>query len=167
MYSNFITELMDKQHDKANFSCGIRELDNYIKQQASQDSKRNLTKVYVIIRNNKIIGYYTLSAIAILQKSLPEDIIKKLPKYPMPAILLGRLAIDQTCQKQNFGKSLLIDIMKRSLGFSSGIGIYALVVDAKNDIAKSFYQYFGFSEFIDEKMRLFIPMTTISKLFYE
>lgn len=157
-------EPMGKHHDRTTFSCGIAELDRYLKEQASQDLKRRTASVFVAVNGNTVIGFFTLSATAISRESLPAEIIKKLPKYPIPAVLLGRLATDVLCQGQNIGKALLINAMKRAVLASSTIGMYAIVVDAKNETAKSFYKHFGFIELLDAPMRLFLPLDTIVDL---
>lgn len=95
---------------------------------------------------------------------MPVDIIRKLPKYPIPAVLLGRLAVDQSMQGKKLGAILLVNAMKRALLASATIGMYALVVDAKNEKAQSFYQHFGFLPLVDQAMRLFIPLDTIATL---
>lgn len=162
--STIIIEALAKHHDRTAFSCGIPELDRYLKEQASQDVKRRTASVFVAVFDNRVIGFYTLSATAISRESLPTDIVRKLPKYPIPAVLLGRLAADVSFQGKQIGKTLMVNAMKRALLASSTVGMYALVVDAKNEKAKSFYQHFGFLPLEDHPMRLFIPLDTIAEL---
>ncbi|MBL1208723.1 hypothetical protein [Geminocystis sp. GBBB08] len=92
----------DKGYQKDNFDCGIEDLNIYLKKYASQDIKRKFAQVFIIYPSNseKIIGFYTLSAFAIQTSSLPLEIAKKLPKYPVPVSLLGRLAIDVNYKKK-------------------------------------------------------------------
>ena len=82
----------------------------------------------------------------------------------MPVIRIGRLAVDQTMQGKGVGDSLLMDALYRSLKFSKEVGIFAVVVDAKHDKAKAFYLKYGFSEFHDEPLELFLPVKTILDL---
>lgn len=156
--------LLGKQHDRLSFSCGIPELDKYIKEQVSQDMKRMVAKVYVAAVENKVIGFFTLSASSISIEHLPTDIAKKLPKYTIPATLIGRLAVDHSFQRKGVGEALMIDAIKRTRIIGSAIGVHSLVVDAKNDTAKSFYKHFGFKELANLDMRLFLPLHTISNL---
>jgi predicted GNAT family N-acyltransferase len=165
MSSPLNIETLAKHHDRSSFSCGIIELDRYLKEQASQDQKRKTSSVFIATQNKKTVGFFTLSATSISRESLPNEVIKKLPKYPIPAVLLGRLAVDKTAHGKGFGQILLVNAMKRALIASEAVGMYALVVDAKNNSAKSFYKHFGFIEFTDFPMRLFIPLDTISNLF--
>lgn len=159
-----LIEVLAKHHDRTTFSCGIPELDRYFKEQAGQDVKRRTASVFVATLENRVIGFYTLSATAIARESLPVSIIRKLPKYPIPAVLLGRLAVALSMQGKKIGAILLVNAMKRALLASSTIGMYALIVDAKNERAKSFYQHFGFLPLEDQAMRLFIPLDTIATL---
>ena len=94
-------------------------------------------------------------------KSLPEDKKKKLPKHPVPVARIGRLAVDNSTKGKGCGRLLVVDALRRIQGASMQIGVYAVVVDAKNDSAKSFYEKFGFIPFQDESMSLFIPLASL------
>jgi GNAT superfamily N-acetyltransferase len=159
--------MLNKNHEKREFSCGIEPLDRYIKEQAGQDECRHIAATYVLteINSRLIMGYYTLSASSIELSALPEVIRKKLPRYPtVPAALLGRLAVDQQYQGQNLGEYLLIDALKRGLDISHKMAAMAVVVHAKNDQAIRFYVRYGFIPFVDAPNRLFLPMDTIEQL---
>ena len=153
---------LDKSYQKDNFDCGIENLNIYLKKYASQDIKRKFAQVFIISLSNseEIIGFYTLSAFTIQTLSLPVEIAKKLPKYPVPVSLLGRLAVDVNYQKKGIGKLLLADALKRVIKASEIIGIYALIVSAKNEEVKSFYKRYGFIELLDENNHLFISLKT-------
>ena len=158
---------LKKIHDRANFSCGIVALNNYIQQQASQDVKRNIARVYVLTLENKetVIGYYSLSACSILLDKLPEEYSKKLPRYPtIPVTLLGRIAIDERFHGQGYGEHLLIDALRVTYEMNLNIASYAVVVDALDNQAKKFYQHYGFQLLQHSKRRLFLPMKTIRKI---
>ena len=161
------TSLLDKYHDKKSFSCGLVHLDKYLKERAGQDGKKNVSVTYVLtlINSHKILGYYTLSSTGIIPGDLPQELTQKLPRYPvLPAILLGRLAVDKKFQGNKIGACLLLDALKRSLKISDQIGAMAVLVDAKDDNAADFYKYFGFKEFPRNNNKLFLPMDTIMKL---
>ena len=111
--------------------------------------------------SNNIAGFYTLSAISIEAQSLPPALAKKLPKYPIPAALIGRLAIDSRHQGTGLGGFLLADALNRVIRASDAIAIYAVIVDAKNETAKKFYEKYGFQPFPQSPQRLFIPLATI------
>ena len=113
-----------------------------------------------------VIGHYTLSATSILFTDLPDETARKLPKYPnLPATLLGRLAIDSRYQGRGYGELLIIDALRRALQATTEVASYAVVVDAINEHARSFYEQYEFCAFPDRKLRLFLPMMTIADLF--
>jgi GNAT superfamily N-acetyltransferase len=162
----YVVEPLDAQHNRSDFECGVEPLDRYLKQQASQDMRRRIAALFVLVDQDidSIAGYYTLAATAIRLAELPQEITKKLPKYPLvPATLLGRLAVDQRYQGQGVGSFLLMDALRRS--FNSEIASMAVVVDAKDDKARDFYEHHQFIPFPEQSQRLYLPMTTIAKLF--
>jgi len=133
--------------------------------QATQDAKRNLAAPFVLTgANGVIIGYYTLSATAVQLATLPEDVTRRLPRYPLiPATLLGRLAVDRRFQGQGHGRYLLADALWRAV--QSEIASFAVIVDAKDEDAGRFYRREGFLPFADAPLRLYRPMSDIAKLF--
>lgn len=160
-------EALVKHHDRASFSCGEPALDIYLKQQASQDVRRRVTAVFVLVdlRPPLIAGYYSLAAHAIDSRVIPDEVGRKLPRYPdMPAILLGRLARDLRHQSTGAGELLLLDAMRRALVHSREIASFAMVVYAMNDRARRFYARFGFQPLINSRARLFLPIATVEKL---
>ena len=164
----FKITVLNKDHDKNSFSCSQVELDNYLQKQASQDIKRSISVTYVLTAENDhtVLGYYSLASTSINTGELPEAFSKKLPRYPiLPAILLGRLAVDRKHEGKGFGSRLLIDALKRSLDSSKGIGSIAVVVNAKDDNAAAFYKHYSFIKLNDEELKLFLPMNEVKKLF--
>lgn len=155
---------LGKHHDRASFRCGEASLDDYIHKQARQDVKRRISQVFVATETghpNTIIGYYTLSTMAIELSQLPKSIARKLPRHPIPAALLGRLAVSQTTQGHGVGRLLLVDALKRTLAVSNEIAIHAMVVDAIDKGAQRFYEQFGFAPLDSASRRLFLPLQSI------
>lgn len=112
----------------------------------------------------KIAGYYSLSAASFEKAELPPALAKRLPHYPVPAAVLGRLAIDREKQGRGLGEMLLLDAIRRVDRASTAIAIYALIVDAKNANAQAFYERYGFRMFARAPRRLFLPLETLEKL---
>ncbi len=166
---SLVFEPLAKHHDRAAFSCGNKSLDRYLKERASQDARRQIAAPFVVVSKTDtqtILGYYTLSSFGIVLGALTANIVKKLPSYPtVPATLLGRLAVDQSHHGQGLGGDLLIDALRRAFAQSSQIAAYAVVVDAIDQKAISFYKNYGFLPFPDNPNRLFLPMKTIGNLF--
>jgi len=165
--SKYVIEYLDTKHDKTLFSCGVAALDQYLKTQASQDIKKNVAMTYVLTQRDieQILGFYTISSIGIFPGELPDDVAKKLPRYPvLPGILLGRLAVDEGYRGNKIGTFLLLDALKRSLTVSYQIGIVAVIVDAKDEVAVDFYKHFGFISLPENNHRLFLPLSIIKRL---
>ena len=158
-----VIEPLGKKHDRAAFSCGISELDRYLARQAGQDVRRRISRVFVCTAEgtDTVLGFYTLSALAIDLSSLPEELSRKLPRHPVPCALIGRLAIDQSVRGHGLGRMLLADAIKRTMSASGILAIHAVIVDAKNNAAKQFYEGFGFAPVQDDPMRLFLPLGAI------
>lgn len=161
--SSYSIITFNKSYNKDKFDCGNAQLNDYLKKYASQDIKRHIAQVFVIccFDSEEIIGFYSLSAGSIKADSLPEKIAKKFPKYPIPVSLLGRLAVNKKDQAKGIGGVLLADAIKRVIKVSESLGIYALVVEAKNDMAKQFYLHYGFLELLDYHNRLFLPLKNV------
>ena len=157
-------EPLSLHHDRAGFSCGVDALDRYLKTQARQDVERDLASVFVLTPDGQTIaGFYTLSANSILAKDLPRDHARKLPRFPLPVTLLGRMAVSARLQAQGFGYILLTDALRRSLLGSRNIASLAVIVDAKAG-ARNFWIKHGFMAFESDPNRLFLTMETIRKL---
>lgn len=155
-----------KVHDRTAFSCGVSELDRYLREHASQDIKRDVARVFVAVRpeTTTVCGYYSLSATSFHRDELPVEQARKLPRYPVPAVLLGRLAVDHDAQGSGLGEFLLINAMHRTLLATQVMAVHAMVVDAKDASAAKFYRKYGFLAFPNDTYRLFLPMATIRQL---
>lgn len=161
-----VIEPLGSHHDRTAFSCGEPALDAYLQRQASQDIRRRVAQVFVAIGEvpEKITGYYSLSAASFEKDELPPASAKRLPHYPVPAAMLGRLAIDRAQQGRGLGETLLLDAIRRVVRASATIAMYAIIVDAKNERAHEFYEHYGFRAFAGEPRRLFLPLETFEKL---
>jgi len=163
-YENLVIAPLNPTHDRAGFQCGVEALDRYFKKQANQDVKRRISRVFVATKPDdlkQVVGYYTLSGLSIEVNQLPEKLTRKLPKHQEPAALIGRLAVSNDRQGQGVGKLLLADAIKRTLAVSDQIAIHAMVVDTFNDIARGFYEQFGFARLSDDSPRLFLPLKSV------
>jgi predicted GNAT family N-acyltransferase len=154
---------LDATHDRSSFFCGSEALDHYFIRQVSQDIKRNIATCFVALdSDDNIAGFYTLSSASIALTTLPDTIVKKLPRYPVvPAVRLGRLAVDINFRGKGLGGALLADAFSRVI--DSDIGIYAMIVDAKDTTATDFYRHHGFIPFMDLPQTLFLPIETVKR----
>ncbi|HEY1982813.1 MAG TPA: GNAT family N-acetyltransferase [Xanthobacteraceae bacterium] len=158
-------EPLGSNHDRSGFESGVEPLDRYFRTQASQDARKNMAVPFVLMLPvGTIAGYYTLSSTSVQLGELPEQTVRKLPRYPLvPATLLGRLAVDRRQQGKGYGRFLLADALYRSS--RSEIASFAVIVDVTDDNARRFYERESFLPFPDQPMKLFRPMTDIRQLF--
>jgi len=160
MNERFRIEPLTAKHDRKVFYCDVDVLNGYFYQQVSQDVRRRITACYVVIevKTNRIAGYYTLAASSIALDDMPDVLAKRLPYYrAVPVARLGRLAIDNEFRGIGLGAALLWDAVMRSI--RSEIAVFALVVDAKDEQAISFYRHHGFFEFGSLQNHLLLPLT--------
>jgi len=159
----FQVEMLASHHDRADFTCGVEALDRYIRQQASQDVRSGVSAVFILTPGQGVVsGYYTLSATAVHLAAIPQADARKLPRYDLvPATLLGRLAISEDIRGQKLGGVLLLDALKRARSAAREVASWAVIVDAKDDAARAFYERFEFRQVLNEPSRLFLPMKKI------
>ena len=159
-------EPLGAHHDRASFSCGEPSLDSYIRRQASKDARRRIARVFIASGDapERIAGYYTLSAASFEKDDLPAELARRLPHYPVPAAVIGRLAVDFRDQGRGLGETFLLDSARRVVRAGDTIGVYAIVVDALHDRARAFYERYGFTPFPSEPRRLFLPLRTFERL---
>lgn len=161
----FIEQLDKAEHDRSGFSCGVEDLDRYLKRYANQDLERGVATPYVLTKGDEpeIIGYYTLSNYLVDVEIFPADVGDGLPYAQIPATLLGRLAVDQGRQGNRLGKALLLDALKRSYEVAEDIASFSVVVDA-NEEARDFYLHHGFQAFPERDDKLYLPVKTIEEI---
>jgi GNAT superfamily N-acetyltransferase len=152
---------LDAAHDRTPFASGSESLDRYFREQVSQDIRRRVAACFVALTNeSRVAGYYTLASASILLADLPDASAKKLPRYPtVPAVRMGRLAVDQTFRGKGLGGALLADALDRAA--RSEIAAYALMVDAKDEVAAIFYRYHGFITQPNSPLAMFLPLATV------
>lgn len=166
-------ELNKKLHDRESFTCTKNSLSLFLKTQASKHAQDKVSKTYVLpgveTQENgmsTICAFFTVSPSSIERKTLPEKISKKLPRYPIPVILIGQLAVNSSYAGNGLGKITLIKALKFALSISDEIGGIAVIVDCLDEDAESFYLKFGFEELekTNGKMRMFLPMKIIAQI---
>ncbi|MGH9899923.1 MAG: GNAT family N-acetyltransferase, partial [Pyrinomonadaceae bacterium] len=137
-------------------------LNEFLKRFARQNDEKSISRTYVAVlpAEPKIYGYYSISSGSIQFDTIPE----KLPRYPVPVMHLGRLAVDVSAREQGLGKILLLDALRRAASVSKQLGIYAVEVYALNDAARTFYLKYGFTPLLDNELHLYLTMKAIRKL---
>ena len=156
----FLVKPLDTSHDRRTFCSGSPLLDRYLREQVTQDIRRRVAACFVAVTDEqRIAAYYTLASASLLLADLPIAIVKKLPRYPtVPAVRMGRLAVDQAFKGQGLGSAMLADALERTA--RAEIAAFALMVDAKDEIAADFYRHHGFIALPDSPLTLFLPLAT-------
>jgi GNAT superfamily N-acetyltransferase len=154
---------LEEGHDTGSFDSGVEALDTYLKRYARQTQKREGARTYVVLEANQVIAFYTIVFGAIAWNDAPEHVRKGLGKYPIPIMMLGRLAVDKGWAGKGLGNSLLLDALQRALAASEIAGLRAVVVDAKDDHAKRFYEKHGFRSWPVGSNRLFVTIPELKR----
>ena len=143
-------EPLTEHHNTSRFRSGVSGLDVWLKNKARQNEARGGARTYVACDGRRVAGFYSLAASAVERQRVPSRVRRNMPQ-PVPVILLGQLAVDMDYQGQGLGSDLLIDATKRALSAADVIGARAIIVQAVNEDAKSFYERFGFRPFSDRE----------------
>lgn len=154
-------EPLSRRHDRQAFVSGVPALDDWLRTRATQDQRRNVARVFVAVDEQGIVGFYSLSMFSLALDTLPERLAQKLPRYDaIPAALIGRLARHQRARGSGIGDLLVADAVKRVLAAAQSVAAYAIVVDAKDDRGRKFYESLGFISLPSRPNRLFLLAET-------
>jgi len=156
-----ITLLDTRQHDRAGFVCGVKALDDYLRQRAGQHQRDGIATIHVLIDDaqpSRIFGYCALSAAQLYLHELDEADRKRLPAWPVPAMRMGRLAIAETEQGKGYGRLLLGHAVNLARSVRQTMGVRVLIVDAQDASAAAFYQSYGFRPTASEALTLYLPV---------
>jgi len=157
-------EPLSPTHDVSGFRCGRAGLDEWLRRHALANHQAGGARVYVAHRARAVIAFYALAAASVGPETAPERVRKGLSRRPIPVILLARLAVDEREQGGGLGAAMLRDALRRSLSAAGEIGARAVLVHAKNDRAKSFYEHFGFVASPTDDLHLFVLMKDLRAL---
>jgi GNAT superfamily N-acetyltransferase len=149
-------EPLGNEHQIDGFDCGVRSLDVWLVKHARAAVGAGSARTYVVVdsKGDRVVGYHALSLASIEHDDATERGRKGMPKHPIPAMLLARLAVDRTAQGKGIGAFLLSDAMSRALSVSEQAGMRLLLVHAPNDEARAFYEHFGFEPSPSDPMNL-------------
>ena len=159
-----VIERLTARHQRARFDCGELALNEFLQRQAGQIARPGIGKTYVVLGGDGriVVGFVTLSVGQVETARLPQHL--RLPRYPVPLLRIGRLAVDRTQQGQGIGQQLMSFSLQLALEFSQKVGLYAVLVEAKHDKAKAFYEGLGFTSTLDDPLCLYLPVSTLRKL---
>ncbi|MGO0306020.1 GNAT family N-acetyltransferase [Endozoicomonas acroporae] len=161
-------------HDRASFDCGETELNLFIQTQASKHMQAGISRTMVLPASNPfpnqkipICAFYSITPGSICRDTLPEALVKKLPRYPVPVFLIAQLAVHREFQGEGLGKICLVNALKYLWEINAHMRAYAIIVDCLTDAAETFYAKYGFAVLCEHngKVRMFLPMKTVARLF--
>jgi GNAT superfamily N-acetyltransferase len=158
---------LQSHHDTETFCCGNDALDKWLQRVAKQHLSKGISRTYVVEdaeRPGAVQGFYSLTVGEAQTAKLPATVAKALPRK-IPIVLLARLGVDTRAQGQGLGAILLIDALLRTVRVAEEVGIAAIMVDAKDAHAASFYQHFGFEPLPDSPHQLVLTVKTAAALF--
>lgn len=157
-------EALASTHDRRTFSCGVQALDEYLRRFARQHADANVSRSYVAVEGSTVRGFYSLAMSAIRKENLPARHLNRFPNFPLPVARLARLAVEMRHQRQGLGELLLADALQRCLRLSAEIGMIGVIVDAKDDHARGWYERYEFERLPDSPLTLWLPTTAIARL---
>lgn len=160
----FAIEKLRRDHAVPEFDCGEPALNRFLSRYALQNQHANASQTYVGLANGTVIGFHTLVVGEISPAHAPERLAKGLARYPIPIMLLARLAVSRNWQGQGIGAGLLRDAILRTLAAADIAGIRALAVHAKNEAAQEFYRRFDFMPSPTDPLHLFALISDIKRL---
>ena len=156
----WVIQGLDAPVDLANFDCGEKSLNLFLQKHALNNDRAGLGRTFVAVEQgmNHAAGYFTISTGSVKFDTVPEHAAKRLPKYPIPTVHIGRLAVDVTCQGRGLGETLLVDALRRAATASRSVGVYGVDVIALHAKAGAFYLRYGFVGMLDAPLHLFLPI---------
>jgi len=157
----FVVETLNEQHNRAAFRCSGHQITNYFRRHALVNAQSRIANAWAVRDRDTdlVVGFYTLSTISVDFNALPEQFSVNLPRYPVPAVLLGRMGVDRRYERQGFGRRLVIDALMRV--YHHGVmAVYGMVVDPKEGVRDFYIQNFNFLPLADGSARLFLHLQT-------
>jgi GNAT superfamily N-acetyltransferase len=158
---------LDERANRESFDCGVEVLNDWLRHQAGQAERKRMASVWIatpVDSPASVLGYYSLAPWQISFEACPVALRRKLPRYPLAATLLARLAVARAAQGQGLGGELLVDALFRSLGASETVPVQAVVVHAKDERAAHWYAGYGFTAFPERPLHFYLPIATIEDL---
>ncbi len=159
----WLIEQLTKKHGRDAFNSGEAALDEFLRKHARQNAERGVSRTFVAVRHGAlaVAGYYTLRSGEVKFESLPDDVRRTLPRYPVPVVHLARLAVSTDARGLGLGETLLMHAFEKAIAVENEIGVYAVEVLAKTDAARSFYVRYGFRSLSDDTLHMYISMRTV------
>lgn len=155
---------MRGDHDLSQFDCGKEELNRFLKRFALASQQAQSAQTYVACQGSVVVGYHSLTFGSVTHEQTPERVKKGLARHPIPVMILARLAIDRNLQGRGLGQGLLKDALRRTVAAAHIGGLRAMLVHAKDDAARAFYQHFNFEPSPSDPYHLFMLIKDLKRI---
>ncbi len=162
----FVIQPLSSRHDRSVFDCGEQALNQYLQRYARQNEATGISRTFVAVPDGamRVAGFYSLEAGAVAFENVPQQLNRRLPRYPVPVAHLGRLATCHSVRDRGPGGVLLVDALKRVLRIADEIGIAAVEVWAKTECTRDFCGKYGFQALRDDPLHLYLPLGTVRQV---
>ena len=161
--ARWVIRKLERTHLVEDFDCGYEDLNRYISRFALNNQSAGSAQTYVAIAGNTVVGYYSLAVGAVAHAQAPPRMAKGLARHPVPVMLLARLAVDGEVKGQGLGAALLHDALARTLQAADIAGTRAVIVHAKDDAARRFYEHFDFDPSLTDTYHLYLLIKDLRK----
>ena len=156
-------EPLTGSHDVEGFDCGVTALNHYLTRQAIRDHEADKAQTMVAVDGGRVVAYFSLDAASIERQTATARAARGQGSHPVPAVLLARFAVDQPLQGQGLGRAMLLEALARSAQAADTIGARIVLVHAKNERVRGFYEHFGFEQSPTGELQLMLLMKDIRK----
>jgi len=156
-------ESLSPDHELDAFDCGVAALDDWLKRRSRRNEAEGASRTFVVCSGRRVVGYFSLAAASILHSTATGRVRRNMPD-PIPALLLGRLAVDRAWHGKGLGADLLRDAVLRAIAAAETVGVRAILVHAISDEAKAFYEKHGFRASPLEPMTLMITIDEAQRM---
>ncbi len=157
-------EKLRADHDLAQFDCGNDELNRFLKRFALANQQAQYTQTYVACRTTIVVGYYSLAFGSVAHERAPDRVNKGHSRHPIPVMILARLAVDLSVQGEGLGQGLLKDALERTARAADIGGLRAMLVHAKDDSARIFYEHFNFERSPTDPYHLYMLLKYLKRM---
>lgn len=154
-------ERLGADHDFGGFACGVEDLDHWLRRHALAAQHMDSARSFVVVRRQRVVGYVSLTMGSVQRADAPAALVRGMPAYPVPMVLIARLAVDRAEQGSGLGTRLLADALRMAVQASEAVAARLVVVDAVDESAARFYRRHGFTETLDHPLRLYRRMTDV------
>lgn len=154
-------ERLRADHDLAGFTCGVQELDQWLRRHALVAQRMDSARTFVVARGARVVGYASLTMGSVQRVDAPPRLVRGLPAYPVGMVLIARLAVDETEQSAGLGTRLLADALRMAVAAGDAAAARLIVVDAIDERAAEFYRRHGFTAHLEHPLRLYRRMKDV------